>query len=170
MAALGVTCGASVAKGLSVISFFAPINGSITGSSGQGIIGAGDAGGTFTQVVDAANGTITVTHNPITSATTAAILTQCNQTAFDARIIITSANNSGFTLNYVAPLQGIILGSGASAYSGPCAGVTVAWNATAGEEGYIITHPFINSTDDVVLVSLFPRQYTGDYFFSSLCL
>jgi hypothetical protein len=159
--ALGLRAGTSVGLSSANVEIYNSLDGAISGSGSTGIMPSVGSSPDFSQTVDAANGTIVVTHEPIvhTRSSGSAVVVSGINSGRGGVIDIMSQTKAGFTLVYKEPVKGVITYSGAvAAYTGQTVGLSVVWNSAAGSEGFEITHPLTSTLDKLVNIQ---AQGTG---------
>lgn len=139
----GIFFGASVAENTAVVSAFGPISGRVTGAASAGIIKNGGLSPDFSQVVDAAAGSIVVTHAAITHTDSVGYPVITSKYGTQAgELVCAISSKTGFTLQYKEPLKGVITnGGGTPAYTGQNTGVSVVFNT----DHFLVTHPAVST-------------------------
>lgn len=135
VASWGVTCGTSVGQNSAQIYFYGPLSGAVTNT---GIQYNTVLGHDITQTVDAANGTISVTHDAIShTAGNGSAVTISDSPLFGK--LQTTVTKFGFDLKYTKEMDfSFSWPSGVLSVSSNCVGVSAVWDAS----GFIqVTHP-----------------------------
>lgn len=136
VASWGVMCGTSVGQNSAQIYFHGPLSGAVTNA---GIQFNTVLGHDVTQTVDAAAGTIAVTHDALShTAGNGSAVTLSSAPLFGT--LQASATKFGFNLTYTRRMDfSFSWPAGVLTVASNCAGVTAVWDATG---NYIqVTHP-----------------------------